>query len=97
MKPSRLPAAARRRSRKKAAGITAFLVPADAPGLRVGQVFDKMGLHGSPTGELVLEDVNIPESHRLGRSLTLSARAADNAGLEEFMMKEFFDDPRQPY
>ena len=37
------------------------------------------------------------ESHRLGRSLTLSARAADNAGLEEFMMKEFFDDPRQPY
>lgn len=29
-------------------------------------------------------------STRLGRSLTLSARAKDNAGLEEFMMREFF-------
>lgn len=28
-------------------------------------------------------------SHRLGRSITLSARARDNAGLEEFMMREF--------
>ena len=34
------------------------------------------------------------ESNRLGRSLTLSARAADNAGLEEFMLREFFMDPR---
>lgn len=29
-------------------------------------------------------------SRRLGRSLMLSARAKDNAGLEEFMMREFF-------
>ena len=29
-------------------------------------------------------------SNRLGRSITLSARARDNAGLEEFMMQEFF-------
>jgi len=52
---------------EKAAGVTAFLVPADAEGVRVGQVFDKMGLNGSPTGELVLEDVVIPEADRLGR------------------------------
>lgn len=32
------------------------------------------------------------ESQRLGRRLTLSARARDNAGLEEFMMREFFFD-----
>jgi len=31
-------------------------------------------------------------STRLGRSLTLSARAKDNAGLEEFMMREFFSE-----
>lgn len=31
-------------------------------------------------------------SRRLGRSLTLSARARDNAGLEEFMLQEFYDD-----
>jgi hypothetical protein len=36
------------------------------------------------------------ESHRLGRSLMLSARARDNAGLEEFMMREFFVNPRVP-
>jgi outer membrane biosynthesis protein TonB len=30
------------------------------------------------------------ESHRLGRSLTLSAKPEDNAGLEDFLMKEFF-------
>lgn len=30
------------------------------------------------------------ESHRLGRSLVLSARPEDNAGLEDFLMMEFF-------
>ena len=30
------------------------------------------------------------ESHRLGRVIVLSARLSDNAGLEEFMMREFF-------
>ena len=34
------------------------------------------------------------ESYRLGRALTLSARARDNAGLEEFMLLEFFSNPR---
>lgn len=36
------------------------------------------------------------ESRRLDREITLSARPGDNAGLEEFMMKEFFDPARQP-
>ena len=36
------------------------------------------------------------ESHRLGRELVLSARTGDNAGLEDFMMHEFFPDPRGP-
>jgi len=34
------------------------------------------------------------ESQRLGRNLTLSARPADTAGLEEFMMQEFFEGSR---
>jgi hypothetical protein len=34
------------------------------------------------------------ESKRLGRNLTLSARAQDNAGLESFLMREFFGDTR---
>jgi hypothetical protein len=36
------------------------------------------------------------ESQRLGRNLTMSARLRDNAGLEDFMMREFFVDPRVP-
>ena len=31
------------------------------------------------------------ESHRLGRNVTLSARARDSRGLEEFLMREFFE------
>ena len=64
-----------------AAGVTAFLVPADAEGLRVGQVFHKMGLHGSPTGELVLEDVAVPAVNRLGgegQGFTVAMRALDS-------------------
>jgi acyl-CoA dehydrogenase len=66
---------------EKAAGVTAFLVPADAQGVRVGQVFHKMGLHGSPTGELVLEDVVVSDENRLGREgqgFTIAMRALDS-------------------
>src|SRR6202171_2350808 len=56
---------ARSGSDERAAGVSAFLVPGDAPGLRIGQMFNKMGLHGSPTGELVLEDVEVPAANRL--------------------------------
>jgi alkylation response protein AidB-like acyl-CoA dehydrogenase len=69
---------------EKAAGVTAFLVPADSPGLRVGQVFEKMGLHGSPTGELVLEDVSVPAANRLGgegKGFTVAMRALDSGRL----------------
>lgn len=34
------------------------------------------------------------ESSRMGRTIRLSARQRDNAGLEDFMMREFFDDMR---
>jgi hypothetical protein len=66
---------------EKAAGVSAFLVPSDAPGVRVGQVFRKMGLHGSPTGELVLEDVEVPAENRLGaegQGFTVAMRALDS-------------------
>ena len=66
---------------ERAAGITAFLVPADTPGVRVGQVFDKMGLNGSPTGELLLENVSVPDVNRLGREgqgFAIAMRALDS-------------------
>jgi alkylation response protein AidB-like acyl-CoA dehydrogenase len=64
----------------RAAGVSAFLVPAAAEGVRVGQVFRKMGLNGSPTGELVLEDVRLPAGallHREGRGFAVAMRALD--------------------
>jgi len=36
------------------------------------------------------------ESKRLGRAVMLSARLSDNGGLEDFLMREFFDGARQP-
>ncbi len=66
---------------ERAAGVSAFLVPADTPGLRVGQVFRKMGLNGSPTGELVLEEVVVPAENRLGaegQGFTVAMRALDS-------------------
>lgn len=66
---------------ERAAGVSAFLVPADAPGVRVGQVFDKMGLNGSPTGELLLENVSVPAENRLGREgqgFQVAMRALDS-------------------
>jgi acyl-CoA dehydrogenase len=66
---------------ERASGVSAFLVPAETPGLRVGQVFHKMGLHGSPTGELVLEDVRVPAANRLapeGQGFTVAMRALDS-------------------
>jgi alkylation response protein AidB-like acyl-CoA dehydrogenase len=66
---------------EKAAGVSAFVVPADAPGVRVGQLFKKMGLRGSPTGELVLEDVVVPAANRLGaegQGFTVAMRALDS-------------------
>lgn len=47
-------------------GITAFLVEKGAPGFRVGQKFEKMGLRTSPIGELVFENVYVPADAVLG-------------------------------
>ncbi len=47
-------------------GITAFVVERDRPGLTIGKVEHKMGLRGSPTGEIVLEDVTLPADNLIG-------------------------------
>jgi acyl-CoA dehydrogenase len=66
---------------ERAAGISAFIVPAETPGVRVGQVFRKMGLHGSPTGELLLEDARVPAANLLGaegQGFGVAMRALDS-------------------
>ncbi|MFJ7156875.1 acyl-CoA dehydrogenase family protein [Streptomyces sp. NPDC101118] len=47
-------------------GISAFLVPADTPGLTRREIHGKLGLRGQATAELVLQGVRVPESALLG-------------------------------
>src|ERR1700691_3219284 len=46
-------------------GISCFLVEKEW-GIRIAKHEDKMGLRGSPTGEVVLDEVRVPASHRIG-------------------------------
>jgi isovaleryl-CoA dehydrogenase len=49
-----------------ARGITAFIVEKDFPGFSTAQKLDKLGMRGSDTGELVLQDCEVPEENVLG-------------------------------
>ena len=48
-------------------GITAFLIEKGMTGFSVAQKLDKLGMRGSDTGELVFQDVEVPEENLLGR------------------------------
>jgi alkylation response protein AidB-like acyl-CoA dehydrogenase len=47
-------------------GITAFIVPADAPGYSRGKKEPKLGIRASATSEILFEDCRIPVENRLG-------------------------------
>jgi butyryl-CoA dehydrogenase len=57
---------ARTSQESKHRGITAFLIERGAPGLRVSRAIDKMGIRGSDTVELSLEDCRVPAANVLG-------------------------------
>lgn len=46
--------------------ISALIVPTDTPGFTITNPYDKMGVRGSDTAELVLEDVRVPADNLLG-------------------------------
>ena len=48
------------------AGISAFVVEADAQGLEVGRIEPKMGIKGSTTGEIFFNGCRVPASNLLG-------------------------------
>src|SRR5204862_2317113 len=48
------------------AGISAFVVEADAPGVEVGRIEPKLGIKGSTTGEIFFNDCRIPADNLLG-------------------------------
>ncbi|MGE5702013.1 MAG: acyl-CoA dehydrogenase [Clostridia bacterium] len=47
-------------------GISAFIVPTDAPGFTVLANYEKLGLHASNTTELILDNVRVPKENLLG-------------------------------
>jgi alkylation response protein AidB-like acyl-CoA dehydrogenase len=47
-------------------GMTAFLVEADSPGFAVAKLEHKMGMRGSPTGQLTFDDVFVPDGNVIG-------------------------------
>ncbi len=47
--------------------LTAFLVPAETPGLVPGRPEHKLGLRGSPTTPVALDGVHVPEEQVIGR------------------------------
>ena len=47
-------------------GLSAFIVEADSPGFSSPRLEHKMGIRGSPTAELHLDDVRVPVANRLG-------------------------------
>jgi acyl-CoA dehydrogenase len=62
-------------------GVSAFLVEGAWPGVTAGTPLEKMGLHGSWTGELVLDGVRVPAENRLGEEgvgFTVAMSALDS-------------------
>lgn len=47
-------------------GMSVFIVEANSAGLNVGKKENKLGLRASPTADLVLEDVKVSETYRIG-------------------------------
>ncbi len=67
-----------------AKGVSAFLVPADSPGLSIGRPERKMGQQGAHVCDVIFEDVRAPVANRLGaegEGFTLAMRVLDRGRL----------------
>ena len=51
---------------KGAGGVSAFLLPADTPGIILGKTDKKMGQRGTRTCDVILENVRLPETAIIG-------------------------------
>jgi alkylation response protein AidB-like acyl-CoA dehydrogenase len=47
-------------------GISVFVVERDFPGFSIGKIEHKMGMRGSPTGEVILDDCIVPAENLIG-------------------------------
>jgi len=67
-------------------GMSAFLVPTDAPGYVVARLEDKIGQHSSDTAQIRLDDCRIPADHLIGEEgegyrIALSALEGGRIGI----------------
>jgi alkylation response protein AidB-like acyl-CoA dehydrogenase len=65
---------------RRSRGISAFVIHADDPGFSVGKAEAKMGIHGSPTREIYLDGVEVPEDRLIGeegQGFTYAMRTLD--------------------
>jgi len=63
-------------------GISAFVLEDTMPGFQIGRHEDKLGIRGSPTTEVICDDVRVPAANRLGEEGTgfkLALRALDHS------------------
>jgi acyl-CoA dehydrogenase len=63
-----------------ARGVSAIVVPADSPGIRVTKIEDKMGQRASDTAELTFENVRVPQANLLskpGRGFPIALQVLD--------------------
>lgn len=56
--------------------ISAFIVPANTAGVTITSNYDKMGMRGSDTAEIVLNNVSVPKENLLGE---------ENKGFKQFL------------
>lgn len=52
--------------RDGASGVSAFIVPADSPGITLGPIDRKMGQRGTKTSDVVLDGVEVPAANIIG-------------------------------
>ena len=67
-------------------GMSAFMVPTDAPGYQVARLEDKLGQHSSDTAQINLDNCRVPEENRIGNEgegyrIALSALEGGRIGI----------------
>jgi len=51
---------------QKTRGVSAFIVERNYPGVSIGKLEKKLGIHGSSTAEIILQDAEVPKENLLG-------------------------------
>lgn len=56
-----------RQKQRDHAGLTAFIVTRDMKGVTTSSIHGKLGIRAGNTGSIVMDEVRVPEDHRLGQ------------------------------